>query len=108
MQETEPTQQPFPLHGIIEGLIQQLGEKYVSPEKVQEVAATLRQHLEQRIYDGIRDGETLAQTITEHMQVVSHDKHLNLFYRAGVQPDLPVAGEEALDIAYHRALASTQ
>jgi C-terminal processing protease CtpA/Prc len=26
----------------------------------------------------------------------------------GVQPDLPVAQEEALDIAYHRALAETK
>jgi hypothetical protein len=33
MQETETTQQPFPLHEIIEELIQQLSEKYVSRKR---------------------------------------------------------------------------
>jgi len=78
VQETETAQQPFPLHEIIEELIRQLGEKYVFPEKAQEIAANLCQHLEQGDYDG----ETLAWMMTEHMREVSQDKHLNLFYRA--------------------------
>jgi C-terminal processing protease CtpA/Prc len=75
-------QQLFPLHEIIEELIKQLGEKYVFPEKVQEIAASLRQHLEQGIYDDVRDGELLAQMITEQLRAVSHDKHLRLIYQA--------------------------
>lgn len=82
MQETETAQQPFPLHEIIEELTRQLGEKYVFPEKAQEITANLCQHLEQGDYDGVRNGETLAWMITEHMREVSQDKHLNLFYRA--------------------------
>lgn len=75
-------QPPFPLHEIIEGLIQQLGEKYVFPEKAQEIAASFRQQLAQGIYDDVRDGELLAQMITEQLRAVSHDKHLRLIYQA--------------------------
>ncbi len=74
-------QQLFPLHEIIEELIKQLGEKYVFPEKVQEIAASLRQHLEQGSYDDVCDGELLAQMITEQLRAVSHDKHLRLIYQ---------------------------
>lgn len=50
----------FPLHEIIEGLIKQLSENYVFPEKVPEIAACLHQDLDQGVYDDVRDGETLA------------------------------------------------
>ncbi len=82
MQQTEATQPIFPLHEIIEELSQQLAEKYVFPEKAQETTANLRQHLDQGIYDDVRDGEALARMITEHMRSVSHDKHLSFSYRA--------------------------
>lgn len=75
----------FPLPEIIEELIKQLGENYVFPEKVQEIAASLHQNLEQGIYDGC-DGETLAQTITKQLRAVSHDKHLRLIYQADGVP----------------------
>ncbi len=84
MQQTERTQPIFPLHQIIEELSQHLDEKYVFPEKAQEVAANLRRHLQQGDYDGIGDGDTLARMISEHMRQVSHDKHVNLFYRTDV------------------------
>lgn len=75
-------QQNFPLNEIIEGLSKQLGEKYVFPEKAREIAASLRQHLEQGAYDDIHDGELLAQTITEQLRAVGQDKHLRLIYQA--------------------------
>ena len=75
-------QSSFPLHEIIENLIKQLGENYVFPEKVLEIAARLHQNLEQGISDDVRDGELLAQTITEQLRAVSHDKHLRLIYQA--------------------------
>ncbi|HVB20357.1 MAG TPA: S41 family peptidase [Ktedonobacteraceae bacterium] len=75
-------QQLFPLREIIEELIKQLGEKYVFPEKAQEIAVSLLQQLEQGIYDDIRDGELLAQMVTSQLRAVSHDKHLCLIYQA--------------------------
>src|ERR1700726_3702108 len=75
-------QQLSPLHEIIEELIKQLGENYVFPEKVPEIATCLRQQFEQGIYDDVRDGEILAQMITEQLRTVSHDKHLRLIYQA--------------------------
>lgn len=82
MQETETTQHPFPLREMIKELSQHLAEKYVFPEKVQEIASNLHQHLAQGSYDEVRDGETLARMITEHLQEVGHDKHLYVFYVA--------------------------
>ncbi|GCE20162.1 S41 family peptidase [Dictyobacter kobayashii] len=82
MQDTETTQQHFSTHEIIERLSQQIGEKYVFPDKAQEIAAALHQHLDAGTYNDIHDGDILAQTITEHLRTVSHDKHLRLYYQA--------------------------
>ncbi|GCE06105.1 S41 family peptidase [Dictyobacter aurantiacus] len=82
MQSTETTQQPFSPHEIIEGLRQQLAENYVFPDKAHDVATALHQHLAAGAYHDIKDGDLLAQTITEHMREASHDKHLHLYYQA--------------------------
>jgi C-terminal processing protease CtpA/Prc len=82
MQSTATTQRLFSPREIIEALIQHLGEKYVFPEKAQEIASALRQHLDRGTYDGIGDGNLLAQTLTSHLLAVSHDKHLRLYYQA--------------------------
>jgi len=88
MQETEPSPQRFPLHEIIEALSQQLGEKYVFPDKAQQITTTLRQHLDSGAYDEIRDGHLLEQTLNSHLLEVSQDKHLRLFYLPDGVPDL--------------------
>src|SRR6185369_1573449 len=82
MQSTATTQRLFSPREIIEALIQQLDEKYVFPEKVQEIASALRQHLDRGTYDDIGDGNLLAQMLTSHLLAVSHDKHLRLYYQA--------------------------
>lgn len=75
-------QHPFSLQDTIAALLKQLSEKYVFPEKVPEIAASLQQQIEQGSYDSIQDGELLAQKITEQLRAVSHDKHLRLIYQA--------------------------
>ncbi|GHO43312.1 S41 family peptidase [Ktedonospora formicarum] len=81
MQITEVGPQHFSLNELIESLVRQLEEKYVFPEKAREIATALYQHLDKGIYADISDGNLLAQMITEHLRVVSHDKHLRLYYR---------------------------
>lgn len=79
--ETEKTQPSFSPREIIENLAQNLQEKYVFPDVAQEIAVSLRQHLERGSYDGIRDGELLAQTLTSHLREAGHDKHFRIFYK---------------------------
>lgn len=83
----------FPLPEIIEGLIKQLGENYIFPEKVTEIEACLHQYLDQGVYDDVRDGETLAQMMTEHLRTVGQDKHLRLIYQADGVP-IRLSGNE--------------
>lgn len=79
-------QRLFSLPEIIEGLTRQLNENYIFPEKVPEIAASLHQYLDQGVYDDARDGETLAQVMTEHLRTVGQDKHLRLIYQADGVP----------------------
>lgn len=76
----------FPLPEIIEGLIKQLGQNYIFPERVPEIAACLHQYLDQGVYDDVRDGEILAQAMTEHLRTAGQDKHLRLIYQADGVP----------------------
>ncbi|EFH79929.1 S41 family peptidase [Ktedonobacter racemifer] len=86
MQSIDATQQTFSPQAIIEELLKQMGEKYVFPEVVPEVAAALHQHLAAGTYADMHDGELFAQTITAHLREVTHDKHLRLFYQAAGVP----------------------
>lgn len=79
----------FPLQEILAALINQLGEQYVFPERVPDIAASLRQRLKEGSYDTGGDGDLLAQRITEDLRAVGHDQHLRLIYQAdGVSPQI--------------------
>lgn len=61
---------------VIDRVITLLDEKYVYPEMGQQIIT----HLRERVlsYGDIADAEKLAQTVTDDMQSISHDKHLRL------------------------------
>ena len=76
----------------IERVVAMLGEKYVYPEIVPQIAALLREQLPK--YSAITDADSLAQTVTADMQSISHDKHLRLRHNPALAAALQVVSEE--------------
>ncbi len=66
---------------VIDTLISKLNAQYVFPTVVEEIALSLRQKQNSALYDEISDGEELARTLTAHLQEISRDKHLAVFYK---------------------------
>jgi retinol-binding protein 3 len=63
---------------VIDGLLRQLNDHYVFPDKAHEMEKAVRTHQEKKEYDGIISAKTFAETLTKHLQDVSHDKHLRI------------------------------
>jgi retinol-binding protein 3 len=71
---------------VIDGAIANLKEFYVYPDIAQKMADALGEHLKSGDYDGVTAGDEFAALLMEHLQAVSHDKHLRLNYRPFRQP----------------------
>lgn len=65
---------------VIDSLISQLDKGYVFPEKATEMATDLRSRLKRGSYDNLTSAIGFADSLTAHLQSVSHDKHLRVFY----------------------------
>lgn len=79
---------------VIDALLRQLRERYVFPE----VAETMEQEIRRRLaggeYDALTEGAALAGALTAHLQEVSRDKHLRVFYDDAPRPVREDAGRE--------------
>jgi hypothetical protein len=71
---------------VIERLLPLLREHYVFPEVAQAMEEAIRRRLSGGEYDNIATAASLCEMLTAHLQEVSHDKHLGVFYRAAPQP----------------------
>jgi hypothetical protein len=71
---------------IIDSLIAKLGAGYVFPEKASEMAKDLRARAERGSYANLTSAIGLADSLTAHLQSVSHDKHLRVMYSDRVVP----------------------
>jgi hypothetical protein len=71
---------------VIDGAVARLKEFYIFPDVAQKMADALAVHLKSGDYDTIADGAGFAALLTEHLQAVSHDKHLNVIYNPFKQP----------------------
>ena len=67
---------------VIEGVLKNLREAYVYPEVAQKMEGAVRERMAKKEYEAITSAKELAQTLTEHLQTVSRDKHLRVNYRA--------------------------
>jgi hypothetical protein len=69
---------------VIDGAVTNLNEFYVYPEVAKKMGEALRAHQKNGDYDSIDDADTFASLLTDHLEEVSHDKHLhvNFFARA--------------------------
>ncbi len=65
---------------VIDGVVADLNEYYVYPDIAQKMADALRAHQKSGDYDAITDGDAFAALVTNHLQDVSHDKHLHVNY----------------------------
>jgi hypothetical protein len=65
---------------VVEGLIKLLNENYVFPETAAKMEKALRDHQEKKDYDQITSPTAFAETLTSHLQEISHDKHLRVRY----------------------------
>jgi hypothetical protein len=71
---------------VIDGVLKKLAESYVFPEKAKEMEKAVRARREKKEYDGITSAKLLTETLTSHLQEVSHDKHLRVMYSHDALP----------------------
>lgn len=76
---------------VLDGIAARLTEDYVYPDGAKKMIAAMRAHQKKGDYDAITDGMALASLLTEHLQAVSHDKHLHVdcVPRVLPKPDFP-------------------
>jgi retinol-binding protein 3 len=84
---------------VIDGAIANLKEFYVYPDIAQKMGDALVEHLKSGDYDRVTAGDDFAALLMEHLQAVSHDKHLRINYRPFRQP----AGQPAPSAADRKA-----
>jgi len=66
---------------VVESLIVQVQARYVFADRGAALARSLRKRLQSREYDDITSGRVLAESLTAHMQAVTHDGHMRVHYR---------------------------
>jgi C-terminal processing protease CtpA/Prc len=71
---------------VIEVVLNRLDSQYVFSEVAEEMILSIREHVENNDYDNIADNIEFAQTLTNHLRVVSNDKHLSVNYSPEVIP----------------------
>jgi len=71
---------------VIDGAVASLNEFYVFPETAKKMEAALRARQKKGEYDAVEDAEAFAELLTDHLQQVSHDKHLRVNFSPAVLP----------------------
>lgn len=82
---------------VIEGVLKQLNESYVYLDVARRMEKAVRERLQRKEYEQITSAAALASALTEHLQAVSHDKHLRVGYSYESLPRPP--GNSADNIA---------
>jgi C-terminal processing protease CtpA/Prc len=79
-------------NAVIQTLTQELNGKYVFPEVAKKLEKMLRKHQKNGDYDGIASSQQFARTLTEQLQLETHDKHLSVdFSEEQIPPENPNA-----------------
>ncbi|WP_312900464.1 S41 family peptidase [Chryseobacterium taichungense] len=65
---------------VLDSLLQKLNDYYVFPEVAVKVENTIRQYKKQGYYLKITDAKTFAETLTDQLLTITHDKHLRVYY----------------------------
>src|ERR1700730_746990 len=73
---------------VIEGALRRLKEAYVFPDVAKKMDEAIQARVTRKEYDDVTSAKRLAQMLTDHLQAVSHDKHLRVNYLAGGRPEM--------------------
>ncbi len=76
---------------VVDTLMDAVQRYYVFPERGQSTAKALKKRLAAREYDRITSAKEFADSLTAHLQDVTHDLHLRVHYR---HEPLPVQTEQ--------------
>jgi C-terminal processing protease CtpA/Prc len=89
---------------VIDGAIEHMQRAYIFADVAEKMAADLRKRAAQQEYEGITDPRAFAQTLTEHLQAVSRDKHLRILFEPDGLPQRrqPTAEERERQLAEQR------
>jgi hypothetical protein len=71
---------------VIDGAVASLDEFYVFPETAKKMEEAVRARQKKGEYDAVTDAEAFAAALTEHLQAVSHDKHLRVNFSIRALP----------------------
>jgi C-terminal processing protease CtpA/Prc len=91
---------------VIEGILNTLQQYYVFPEVARRMEEDIRGRLSNGDYDGITTGSALRDILTAHLQEVSRDKHLRVFFSAEPRPirrEREPSAEERAEFRRHAA-----
>jgi len=77
---------------VVDTLAERIERLYVFPDKARETARALRKRLAAREYDRIASAKELADSLTSHVQAVTHDLHLRVNYRHEPVPPMATDG----------------
>lgn len=65
---------------VLDGVLKKLNDHYIFPDKAREMETAIRTRQEKKEYDGVTNARKFAETLTTHLQEVSHDKHLRVLF----------------------------
>ena len=79
---------------VIDAVRKALNDDYVFPDVASKMDEAIRNRVKNKEYDGITSAKGLATALTDHLQAVSHDKHLRVFYNHDTIPKRPEGQRE--------------
>ena len=68
---------------VIEDALRALNSTYVFPEQARQMEEAIRARVARKEYDSLTEAEVFARALTDHLQDVSHDKHLRVLNANG-------------------------
>ncbi len=77
---------------VVDALTKKLNDHYVFPDKAKQIEMVLRQRQQEGRYDGMKNGEELAQQLTADVRGVAQDLHMAVKFSPNVVPTDDVRG----------------
>jgi C-terminal processing protease CtpA/Prc len=71
---------------VIDGVLKKLNDAYIFPEVAKKMEQAIRERVQKKEYDSVTSALKFAETLTTHLQEVSHDKHLRVNYSHDLIP----------------------
>jgi hypothetical protein len=82
---------------VIDTLCDRVTRHYVFPDRARTVAQSIRRRFAARAYDPITSAKEFADSLTAHLQDVTHDRHLRVHYRHEPLPEQQPEGPPSAD-----------